>query len=188
MRQPRFSLSFSSPAYLATLSVAALLALFTGCEKKNSHLTQQQAEQGLGLPDTSSDGSKTRLKTRCELNETIMDPKPGTPEFVIADVLGASAATGDDNANFERFYSHFPADKDKKWVRDQYWPRAKKMVTKYLQQEASQGIVYKICRRLEDKSTGQITIFIESLDADKKHPPYTLQQDAGAWKIVRYNW
>lgn len=181
MRQSRKTLVSIVAACLA-------LAFSAACEKKNSHLTAEQAEKGLGLPDSSSDGKFIKLNPRCELNETIIDAKPGSPEFVIADILGAAAATGDDAANFERFYSHFPADKDKNFVRDQYWPRAKTHVNKYLQQEASQGIVYKICRRLEDKSTGEIQIFIESLDPKKMPPPYALKQDGGVWKVTRYNY
>lgn len=168
---------------LVTLAMASSLA---ACENNRTKLTKEQSEGGLGLPDTSSDGKRIKLDPRCELNETVVEPKEGTPEYVIGQLLEAAAAPGDENVNFKKFYSHFPPDQAEKWVRDQYFSRARKHVTKYLQQDAGSGIVYKICERRES-SNGEIKFFIQSLDPNKSNPPITLKKDdAGVWKVVFY--
>lgn|GEM_PF-945963 len=169
-----------------TLSLV-LVGMFAGCENKGgTNLTQEQSENGLGLPDTSSDGKRIKLDPRCDLNETIVDPKEGTVDFVINQLLEAAAAGGDEKANFQKFYSHFPADTEEKWVRDQYFSRARKFVNKYLQQDAGSGIVFKICERRE-QGNGEVKVFIQSLDPNKSNPPMTLKKnDAGVWKVVFY--
>lgn len=168
------------------VSLTAMAAGASGCENNRTKLTKEQSEGGLGLPDSSSDGKRVKLDPRCELNETVMDPKEGTPEFVIFKMLEAAAASGDEATNFKQFYSYFPADKEEKWVRDQYWPRARKFVNKYLQQDAGSGIVFKICERREEGG-GELKIFIQSLDPQKSNPPIKLKKDdAGAWKVTFY--
>jgi hypothetical protein len=179
VRQPR------NIAILTALAVFAVAAV--ACESNRTKLTEEQAAQGLHLPDTSSDGNRIKLDPRCQLNETIVEPKEGTPDYVIHELLSAAAASGDDATNFKRFSAHFPPESEIKWIRDQYWTRAKKFVTKYLQQDASQGIVYKICERRENKSNGEIKIFIQSLDPQKSNPPITVKKDdAGTWRVVFY--
>lgn len=175
------------PRGALALAVALVGASLLGaCENNRTNLTTEQAERGLGLPDTSSDGKRIKLDPRCELNETIDDPKEGTPELVISQLLEAAASTGDEKAAFEKFYSHFPADTEAKWVRDQYFSRARKFVNKYLQQDAGGGIVYKICERRK-VSDSEVKIFIQSLDPQKSNPPITLKKDdAGAWKVTFY--
>ena len=169
-----------------TLSLA-FFAVLAGCENKSgTNLTQQQSEQGLGLPDTSSDGKRIKLDPRCDLNETVVDPKEGTVEYVLSQLLEAAAASGDEKVNFQKFYSHFPADTEEKWVRDQYFSRARKFVNKYLQQDAGSGIVFKICERRE-QGNGEVKVFIQSLDPNKSNPPVTLKKDeAGVWKVIFY--
>lgn len=171
---------------LAIVPAIVLAPSLAACENNRTKLTKEQSEGGLGLPDTSSDGKRIKLDPRCDLNETVVDPKEGTPEYVISQLLEAAAAPGDENANFRKFYSHFPADTAEKWVRDQYFSRARKFVNKYLQQDAGNGIVYKICERRESNN-GEVKIFIQSLDPNKSNPPITLKKDeAGVWKVVFY--
>jgi hypothetical protein len=169
---------------LTTMLVAATMA--TGCENNRTQLTEEQSEGGLGLPDTVKE-RKVKLDPRCGLNETIQDPKEGTPDYVIGQLLEAAAATGDEKANFQKFYSHFSPDAEESWVKSQYWPRARKFVTKYLQQDAGSGIVYKICDRRPNEKKGEVKIFIQSLDPEKSNTPITLKKDdAGVWKVIFY--
>ena len=167
--------------------LCAVAALQPACENNRTKLTKEQSEQGMGLPDTGSDGTKKiNIDPRCELNETVVDPKEGTIEFVISELLGAASAPGDEKVNFQRFFKHFPADAEEKWVRDQYFSRARKWVSKYLQQDAGGGIVYKICER-RDLGDGSIKVFIQSLDPQKSNPPMTFKKDdTGAWKVIFY--
>ncbi len=166
------------------------LSLFSGvsaCESNRTKLTEEQAERGLGLPDTSSDGQRIKLDPRCAANQSVAEAEQNTPEWVILELMTAAASTGDEETNFQRFASHFPPETEMKWVRDQYWSRAKKFVTKYLQQDAAQGVVYKICERRENKQNGELKLFIQSLDPQKSNPPITLKKDdAGIWKVVFY--
>lgn len=159
------------------------LAPLTACENNRTSLTEEQAERGLGLPDTVRE-RHVKLDPRCDLNETIQDPEEGTPEYVIHQLYQAVTASGDDKANFEKFYSHFPEDKSRKWVRDQYFAHAKKHVSKYLQQDAGEGVVFKICERRK-QGEDKWKIFIQSLDPKKSNPPITVQKnEEGVWKVV----
>ena len=171
---------------VATLALA-LFGMFAGCENRNgTSLTKEQSENGLGLPDTSSDGKRIKLDPRCELNETVMDPKEGTIEFVLFQLLEAATAGGDEKVNFQKFYSHFSPDQEEKWVRDQFFSRARKFANKYLQQDVGSGIVFKICERRE-QGNGEVKVFIQSLDPNKSNPPITLKKDeAGVWKVIFY--
>ena len=178
----RHALSAGSSVVLAML----FAGVFPACENNRTKLSAEQSERGLGLPDSSSDGKRIKLDPRCNLNETVVDPKEGTVEYVISQLLEAAAAPGDENVNFKKFYSYFPADKEEKWVRDQYFSRARKFLNKYLQQDAGAGIVFKICERRE-QGNGEVKVFIQSLDPNKSNPPITLQKDeSGAWKVVFY--
>ncbi len=179
MRQPR------NIAILAALAVFAVVA--AACESNRTKLSEEQAERGLGLPDTSSDGNRIKLDPRCQLNETVVEPKENTPEWVIFELISAAAASGDDATNFKRFSAQFSPESEIKWIRDQYWPRAKKFVTKYLQQDVAQGVVYKICERRPNNTSGELKVFIQSLDPQKSNPPITVKKDdAGVWKVVFY--
>lgn len=183
-RLGRVGYAWRSVAVFATL--AAVLAV-SGCESNRTKLTEEQAERGLGLPDTSSDGTRIKLDPRCQANQTVAEAEKNTPEWVILELLTAAAATGDEETNFRRFAANFPPETEVKWIRDQYWSRAKKFVTKYLQGDPAQGIVYKICERRENKANGELKLFIQSLDPQKSNPPITVKKDdAGVWKVVFY--
>jgi hypothetical protein len=184
--RPARALLAAASRFVLAASLTVLALGSSGCENNRTKLTKEQSEGGLGVPDSSSDGKRVKLDPRCELNETVMDPKEGTPEFVIFKMLEAAAASGDEAKNFKQFYSYFPADKEEKWVRDQYWPRARKFVNKYLQQDAGSGIAFKICERREEGG-GELKIFIQSLDPQKSNPPIKLKKDdTGAWKVTFY--
>ncbi len=182
MRQVRHAQSF----FVSSLLLALVALGSGGCENNKTKLTKEQSEQGLGLPTTSSSGTRAQFAQRCGLDESIVDPKEGTPEYVLHQLIVAASASGPDDANFKRFYAQFAPETEERWAKDQYWPRAKKFVSKYLQQDAAQGVVFKICeRRQEDKDGNRIKFFIQSLDPQKSNPPIILaKNDDGAWKVV----
>jgi hypothetical protein len=168
------------------LLVFVALALLVGACKSEGHITAEQAERGLGLPDTSSDGTRIKLDARCPANQTVNKAEPNTPEFVLLELLTAASSDGDEAANFQRFASHFPPETEVKWIRDQYWSRAKKFVTKYLVPD-SEGVTFRICERRENKQNGELKLFIQSFDPQKSNPPITVKKDdAGVWKVVFY--
>ena len=164
----------------------SLVAALGGCDKKSSHLTEEQINNGLGVPDTSSDGKRIKLDARCDLNETIVDPKEGTPDWVIAQLLEAAASPGDEKEAFQKFYAQFASDQEERWVRDQYFSRARKFVNKYLQQDAGNGIVYKICERRK-QGDNEVKIFIPTDPVTLRLARLPLRKDdAGAWKVSFY--
>ncbi|TNF29015.1 MAG: hypothetical protein EP329_16730 [Deltaproteobacteria bacterium] len=162
------------------------LTITSGCENNRTKLTEEQSEGGLGLPTTSSNPKKKiTIDPRCELNEEVVDPKADTPEWVIYQLLDAARTKDDSEDAFQKFYAQFDESQAESWVRQQFWPRARKHVTKYLLGDPSQGVVYKICDRREDN--GKIKIFIQSTDPTKSNPPITVKKDdGGKWKVVFY--
>lgn len=167
---------------------AMLLALASApaCENNRTKLSKEQSEGGLGLPTTSSSRKKITIDPRCELNEEIVEAKENTPEWVIYQLLDAARAPEDNEENFQKFYAQFDSETQaESWVRQQFWPRARKHVSKYLQGDPSQGVVYKICDRR--KENGKVKIFIQSTDPTKSNPPIAVQKDdGGKWKVVFY--
>ena len=161
----------------------------SACENNRTKLSEKQSIEGLGIPDTGSSGKRVQLDPRCELDQLISDPKPDTPDFVIYTMLEAAsaAAEGKDEAgNFQKFFAQFMDGTEERRVKEDFWGRAKKYAPKYLQQDASQGVQYKICER-RDEANGEIKIFIQSLDKQKSNPPIRLKKDAtGAWKVTFY--
>jgi len=121
------------------------------------------------------------------LNEEVIEPKENTPEWAIYQILDAARSEKDDEETFQKFYAQFdPETEAESWVRQQYWPRARKHVSKYLQGDPSQGVVYKICDR-RPEGEGKVKIFIQSTDPSKSNPPIALKKDdAGKWKVVFY--
>jgi len=171
-----------NPVLLALIA----LALALGACKGQSHISEEQAERGLGLPDSSSDGTRIKLDARCPANQTVSSAEPNTPEFVLLELLTAANSSGDEAANFQRFATHFPPETEVKWIRDQYWSRAKKFVSKYLVPD-SEGVTFRICERRENKQNGELKLFIQSFDPQKSNPPITVKKDdAGVWKVVFY--
>ncbi|MFO0747411.1 MAG: hypothetical protein U1F43_17350 [Myxococcota bacterium] len=174
---------------LSLLVCGLALLAFAACENNRTTLTEKQSQEGLGLPDTGSSGKKITLDARCNLDELITTPAPDSPDAVIMSMMEAAnaAASGqDEDGNFKKFFAAFMDGTEERRVKEDFWGRAKKFVPKYLQQDASQGITYKICERREEAG-GEIKIFIQSLDKQKSNPPIKLKKnDAGKWKVTFY--
>ena len=168
------------------LAVVALL-FATGCENNRTKLSEEQSEGGLGLSDVSSSGRRANIDPRCELNKDIVEPEENTPEWVIYQLLDAARAPEDTEEAFQRFYAQFDAaTQAESWVRQQFWPRARKHVSKYLKGDPSQGVTYTVCERREEVD-GKVKIFIQSSDANKSNPPIAMKKDdGGKWKVVFY--
>lgn len=173
--------------FLIVLAAAVGALTLVACENNRTKLNEKQAAEGLGLPDSQSDGNKHTLPQRCPLDELVVDPKPDTPDWAIMQTLQAAldATTGHDDAtNFQKFFAQFAAGNDENRIKMDYWGRAKQHVTKYLQGDAAKGMTFKICERREEPS-GETKIFIQSLDPKKSNPPYRLKKnEQGAWKIT----
>ncbi|PIE19442.1 MAG: hypothetical protein CSA66_02330 [Proteobacteria bacterium] len=173
---------------LTGMSLVAFAAAFAAstlaCGSDRGNLSKEQEEQGLYLPDSTSTTRRITMDRRCELNELVLDPKPDTPEWVMYQLLEASSSAKDDDASFQKFYSHFDESKAESWVRQQYWPRARDHVAKYLEGDATEGVTFRICERRKE-AEGKVKLFIKSNDPKKSNPPTTFQKDdSGKWKVV----
>ncbi|MFT7578634.1 MAG: hypothetical protein ACI9MR_000292 [Myxococcota bacterium] len=169
---------------VATLSLSMLAGVGCGNERR---ISDEQAEKGLALPDSTSTTRKISLGNRCKLDEVVKAPAEGTPEWVVQQVYEAAAADEDNDANFGRFYAHFDASIKKDWARKQYWPRIRRTVEKYLIGDKAAGAEFKICRR--EKKDGTVKMWIHSQDDKKSNPPVTVaQDDAGKWKITFFSY
>ncbi len=172
-------------AALGALVVVVLLAL-GACEKKG----RNPDEAGLGLPDTTSTGTKApKMGPWCEKATPVEAPADGTPEKVVLDLLSAAADQGDEEAAFERFHALYEDGKDAKWVRSQYWKRSRKEISKFLPPDTDlsaplTGFVQ--CKKAAS-SGGRLKIFVKSYDMDKANAPVGLRKDdGGAWKVTSF--
>lgn len=156
-----------------------------GVACKSERMTEEEADRGLRMRDTSSGGERVSLGQSCRLNEMVTAPPEDTPEFVIAQLLAAAKADGDEEEAFQAFYAYFPPTTDARHARDNYYKRARQHVDKYLQRDpAESGITFKVCER-EEMAGGEIRMFIQSLDSTKSNPPIRLKQDdEGQWKVT----
>jgi hypothetical protein len=145
---------------------------------------------GHGLPDTTSTGAAIpQVGPRCELDEAVPSPQPGTPEEVVQAVLSAAADLRDEEAAFQRFYERFDPSQDKEWVRTQYWKAARNHIEKLLPPDHDRGeaVPVVVCRR-DTPGAGKVKLFVKSYDMQKNHLPITLEKkDDGSWKVVGYS-
>ncbi len=164
----------------ATLSMCLIFGLSAiACQDK-----PDPYEVGFGVPDTgTSREAPPKMAQRCPLEEVVTDPAERSPEWVVKELLAASSSEGDEQAAFQRFYGLFDGQQES-WVRQQYWPRARQHVSKYLAE--GDGVVYTICRR-EGQTDTHVKLFIRSNDEEKSNPPITLKKNAdGEWKVTAY--
>ncbi|NUN14017.1 MAG: hypothetical protein HUU55_10330 [Myxococcales bacterium] len=145
--------------------------------------TDAGGQQGSLYPGVVSKGiDHAAPRPHCPVNREVRNPPEGSAEWVVADILNAALEPDGDSA-FERFYGHFMAQHERGWVRQQYWPRAREHVRKYIVSE--NPLVYRICRELTPEP-GQLKLFLRSYDEKKSDPPITLRQTAGVWRIEFY--
>jgi hypothetical protein len=171
---------------LGALLLGAVIMLVTAgaCDNKRTKLSEREMAEGLQGRGPVAASQKIKVDPRCDLSEKVVDPAKDSPEWIIQEMFAAAAAKGDDNANFQRFFAHFDETTAEKWARDQYWPRIKQHVSKYLEGDPGAGTVYTLCeRRVESPDTTKF--FIRSADPSKSNPPITLQKKAdGKFKVV----
>jgi hypothetical protein len=174
------------PVFLAGLIM--LLGL-VGCDNKRTKLSEEELAQGVrNTRGPVAPSEKIKVDPRCELNEKVEAPDENSAEWVIHELYTAAASTGDDEANFQRFYKHFDASTAEKWARDQYWPRLKTHVSKYIDGDAEVGISFTICERRQE-TPDSVKLFIRSKDSSKSNPPITLKKmPDGTHKIVFFTY
>ncbi|MGM0577335.1 MAG: hypothetical protein ACQEXJ_16540 [Myxococcota bacterium] len=178
-----------SPSARWGAALAAVVALAFGLVACKEELDPEVV--GRGLPDTGSTGTPTpEMAQRCKLDEKVDAPEEGTPERVVARVLGAAKAAGDedDEAEFQRFFGQFAEGQDESWARSQYWKAARKHADLFVYGGGGdEPVTYVICRRQE--KDGGVTLYLGSKDTQKKsHVPITLEkQEDGAWKVTKFS-
>lgn len=167
----------------------AFLHVAPGCGKKQTDPNEQEQYH---LPSTGSHTNTDRSKPASpgvEVDEEgcygVKAPATGTLEHAISELYAAASSEKDDEESFQRFYSQFDAIKEEAWVRKQYWPRARKHVSKYL--EPGDGVAFQLCRRKQLKPD-EVKVFVRSNDSQKSDPPITLKQDGDTWKVIAFTY
>jgi len=159
-----------------------------GCDNKRTKLTEEEMNQGVQSRGTVAPSEKIVADPRCELAEKVETPDENSAEWVVQEIYAAAAATGDDDVNFQRFYKHFDDSVAEKWARDQYWPRLKTHVSKYLEGEPDVATIFTICDRRQE-TPDSVKLFIKSNDISKSNPPITLKKlPDGTHRIVFFTY
>lgn len=122
-------------------------------------------------------------RPECKLNKLVREPEEGTAEYVVAALYDAAVAP-DDEASFQRFYANFLPKHHEGWVREQYWPRIRQHVDKYLLSRSP--VTFYICRTMD--VTGGIKLFIRSNDPKKSDPPIALMRTPSGWKVDTFSY
>ena len=164
---------------------AACALVLSACESRDKPEPKPQHMANTGSTtstDRTAEGlAKQRAVKTCV---TVSSPEKGSPEWVIGELYASAADKNDDDATFGRFYKQFGNSKDEKWVRTQYWPRARQHVAKYLGADGS----FQLCKRQEDGDS-KVRFYVKSNDSSKSDPPITLEKGKdGAWTVSKFSY
>lgn len=175
----------------ATLLVLVAAVCTVGCSKvdrQGTPLEQTSAPSGASTTPASDQpiggppmappviGGNTRPE--CKLNRLVKEPQDGTAERVVTTLYEAAIAA-DDEASFQQFYAQFLPKHREGWVREQYWPRIRQHVGKYL--VSQEPVAFYVCRAMD--VPGGVKLFIRSNDPKKSDPPITLLRTPDGWKV-----
>ena len=177
----------------AALTAASLTVMLAGCSKidrQGTPLQKPQGAQQAGGEAATSAASETGKaqepvgapiadRPDCSLNREVRNPSEGAPEYVVTQLYAAALAP-DVEESFQRFYSYFLPKHKESWVREQYWPRIRQHVHKYLTSE--EPVVFRICREKETPDGG-VKMFIRSNDPKKSDPPIALVKTGNGWRV-----
>lgn len=176
-----------------TAWLLAIAMVSVGCSKvdrsgtpldKAGPPTQAPASEGsVGGPPIAPPVIGGNSRPECKLNTLVSAPADGTAEKVIATLYEAAVAP-DDEAAFQRFYAQFLPKHNEGWVREQYWPRIRQHVDKYLITRSP--VSFYICRSMD--VSGGIKLFIRSNDSKKSDPPITLARTSDGWKVDTFSY
>jgi hypothetical protein len=161
---------------------------FAACENKRTQLTQEEIENGVRTRSAPTAATKA-VDPKCALSENVTAPAQGSPEWVIQEIYTAATSTGDDEANFQRFYKQFDATQTaESWARSQYWGRVKQHVPKYVDNPGGSPAHYTLCeRRVEGPDTTRFSI--RSNDPAKMNPPITVRKDgSGQNRVIFFSY
>lgn len=136
------------------------------------------ADQPIGGPPMAPPVVGGNTRPECKLNKLIREPQDGTAEKVVA-TLYEAAIGPDDEATFQLFYEQFLPKHREAWVREQYWPRIRQHVGKYL--VSQEPVAFYVCRALD--VSGGVKLFVRSNDPKKSDPPITLLRTPDGWKV-----
>ena len=177
----------------AVLGIGVAAVVLGGCrrDRKGTAIEAEPAGSAapakVGASDSGGGGQADPYAARrtpaarqdCPLDEEVRNPPAGSPEAVVAALYEAAIAP-DADAAFDRFYAQFGPGHARAWVRDQYWPRIRKHVDKYL--TGRNPVAFRICRRVQSGDDA-VKLFIRSYDSRKSDPPITLRKHEGQWKV-----
>jgi hypothetical protein len=165
---------------LAVIGLALLVSV-AACNRQSS-IGQARGEAGPGSPADTL-GSKELLQKGglCAENRLVDKPEPGTHEWLIYRVYEL-ALGADTPENLAQFYDLFPRARNRRELKEMYWPRIRKNVHKFLAEPGKPA--YRICRSIAVDEGRKYYIVTSD---PRQHPPPVIAGPAdGAEKIIMF--
>ncbi|MEY3011730.1 MAG: hypothetical protein RIT45_465 [Pseudomonadota bacterium] len=166
---------------LVVLSSVALFA--TGCGKGTSIGAAPAGSTTTDEPEQDTLSSKQILQKGglCDLDEVVDDPDPDSDEWVIYRLYQLSLAENTEE-NFQSFRELFPSQRNARQIREMYWPRIRRNVSKYMNEPGEPA--YTICRKM--KTDDGMKYFIKTTDPRQHPPPITVGEADGKKKVLAF--
>ncbi len=163
---------------VVALALTVSACLVAGCGKGSS-VGAARGGSGSVQKDTVTGQELLQKGSVCTENREVREPAADSAEWVIWR-LYELALGPDDAAGFDAFAALFPAQRNRRQLKEMYWPRIRKNVDKYLLEDGEPA--YRICRLL---ATDQGTkFFIASRDPRQYPPPITIGKVGEEWKVM----
>ncbi|MBM4343008.1 MAG: hypothetical protein FJ100_06485 [Deltaproteobacteria bacterium] len=170
-----------SRAVLACLaSMFAVLAIAGGCNQGTTIGANQAVGESKKEAERTVSGNDLRQKGGlCDVNRRVSNPDPASPEGVIWRMYQI-AQKPDTEESLKEFVALFPASKNPREIKENYWARVRANVHKYVLEPGKPD--YTICRTAH-RDDGRM-YYVVTKDARQSPPPITVGPVDGANKIV----
>lgn len=167
--------------FLGHIAAAALAcAAIAGCNRGTTIGANQATAESKKEAERTVSGNELRQKGGlCDLNKRVSNPDPASPEGVIWRMY-AAALKPDTEETFKEFVALFPASKNAREIRENYWGRMRSNVGKFVVEAGKPD--YIICRTAY-RDDGKM-YYIVTKDERQSPPPITVGPVDGQNKIV----
>jgi len=176
MSQPSAPWFRPGPATLVAVAASILAA----CNQGTSIGASQAVGESKKEAERVVSGNELKQKGGlCDVNRRVTNPDPTSAEGVIWRMYQI-AQKPDTEESFHEFVALFPASKNPREIRENYWARVRANVKKYVVEPGKPD--YVICRT-QYRDEGRMYYIVTS-DPRQSPPPITVGAVDGAQKIV----
>jgi hypothetical protein len=158
--------------------LAALAA--SGCTQKTTVGASQAVGESKQVAERTASGNELKQKGGlCDLNKRVSTPEPGSAEAVIWRMYQLALGPDTEDA-LAQFVALFPASKNAREIKENYWGRVRANVGKYTVEAGKPDFV--ICRTgFRDEG---VLYYIVTKDPRQSPPPITVGLTDGVQKIL----